>query len=403
MPVTSGSYTNFPQGFANGVSVRGMPLLQSNPGQVFFVGNGPVLLPNQRAGSNGNRGTFLDPFSTLAYGLSACSQGRGDIIFVMSGHKETLSNATALAMNTAGVAIIGLGAGSLRPQFTLDTATTANIPVRATNMSIQNCVFLANFLSIASTFTGISASFTGVIALDGSDSTTALMTASSVTGTIYPGAACMGTGVKKGTFILSQVSGTTGGAGVYRVNIPAVVGSTTITTGPHDFAIDNCEFRDLSSVLSFLSVFTSSATANASDGFNFTRNAVWGLGTVSPTVALTFAAAQDRLNLSDNVGSSPITAVTQGPVFMAAGANNMTNITIARNRFYRPNTSASLPVGISASGTGWTGHAFDNYFWAVPSGTGIWISTGTKVGLTNNFSPITGAYDKNAIINPAQV
>jgi hypothetical protein len=53
----------------------------------------------------------------------------------------------------AGVAIIGLGAGSLRPTLTFTTATTANIPVTAANMSIQNFLFVANFADIASFFT----------------------------------------------------------------------------------------------------------------------------------------------------------------------------------------------------------------------------------------------------------
>ena len=53
-----GASTNFPQGFAYGLSVRGMPLLQMQPGQVFFVGNSMILNPNQRAGSDSNRGTL---------------------------------------------------------------------------------------------------------------------------------------------------------------------------------------------------------------------------------------------------------------------------------------------------------------------------------------------------------
>ncbi len=69
----------------------------------------------------------------------------------------------------------------------------------------------------------------------------------------------------------------------------------------------------------------------------------------------------------------------------------------------RPNTSTTLPVGVSAVGTAWTGHCYDNYFWSLNSGTGIWISTGTKLGFTNNYSPITGAADKSALINPAAV
>lgn len=392
-------FTNFPQGFANGLSVRGVPLLQAQPGAVFFVNNGPVLLGQARAGSDGNRGTFLDPFATLNYAVNTMAvDGRGDIIFVGPGHSETISSATILALNTAGVAVIGLGAGNLRPTFTFTTATTANIPVNGANISIQNCLFQANFLSVASVFTALSASVTASIA-------TNVLTVTVVgSGVLVPGTSVLGTGVTPGTIILSQISGaTTGGVGTYLLNNSQTFASGTITTGPQDFSIDNCEFRDLSNVLSFLSIFTSSSTANAASGFSFTRNSIFGLGTVAPTVALTFAAANDRVTVSDNRGVSPITAVTQGPALMATGANNITNFDCGRNRFMRPNTSTTLPVGISTSGTAWTGHCYDNYFWSLNSGTGIWINTGTKLGFTNNYSPITGAADKSALINPVAV
>lgn len=404
MANVQGTYTNFPQGFANGVSVRGMPLLQTNPGQVFFLGNGPVTLVNQRGGSDSNRGTFLDPFATLAHALAVCVQARGDIIFVLPGHNETIGNATTLVLNTAGVAIIGLGSGSFRPTFTLNTATTANIPLQAANMSIQNCLFQGNFLSIASLFTAASASATGVIASNASAPLTGLLTVSgSVTGTIIPGMSIAGTNVVPGTVVLSQQSGTTGGVGVYVVNNPTAVASTTITYGTREFALDNNEFRDLSSVLGFLSVFTDSGTANTCDGFSFTRNSIYSLSTVSPTVPLSFSAGHDRISLMDNQGVSKITAVTQGPMLMAAGANNMTNFLCARNKMTRPNTSSTLPCAISTSGTAWTGMAWDNYFGAVPTGTGIWINTGSGIQFVNNYSQITGAADKSALINPSAV
>lgn len=395
--IPQGSLTNFPNGFAAGLSVRGMPLLQMQPGKVFFCSNSPVLLPGERAGSNSNRGTFQDPFATLTYAVNtACMPGRGDIVFVGPGHQETLSNATTLLLNNTGVAVIGLGSGGLRPTFTFSTANTANIPVYGASMSIQNCLFVGNFLSITSAFTASVASFTGVISGN-------VLTTSAVTGTIQPGTTIAGTGVTTGTCIINQQSGTTGGVGTYLVTVTGTVASASMTTAPTDFAIDNCEFRDTSGSLGFLSLFTTSATANASDGFSLTRS-VWGsLSTVAPTVAIAAGAGNDRWNIADNVMNSPITAVTQGPILMAAGANNFTNFTCARNRCQRPNTSATLPCGISSSGTAWTGHCYDNYFGAVPTGTGIWINTGTKMSFTNNYSEITGAADKSALINPAAV
>jgi hypothetical protein len=148
-----GLQSTFPGGFANGVTIRGVPILQSNPGQVFWLSNATTLTGNQRGGSDANRGTYDSPFGTLNYAMSQCTASRGDIIMVKPGHAETISSATACALSTAGVAIIGLGIGTNRPTFTLDTANTATFPVSAANISIQNCIFMANFLSIAACFT----------------------------------------------------------------------------------------------------------------------------------------------------------------------------------------------------------------------------------------------------------
>ena len=388
--------TNFPQGFASGLSVRGMPLLQTQPGQVFWVGNSLTLNTDQRAGSDGNRGTFLDPFATLHYAVNTvCVPGRGDIVFVLPNHAETITNATTLLLQCSGVAVIGLGAGSARPTFTFTTATSANIPVAGANMSIQNCLFRANFLSIASTFTGVSSTFTGVIAAGG------IITISALTGTIYPGATITGTGVALNTVVLRQLTGTTGAAGTYQTNQTAAVSSATMITNFKDFAIDSCEFRDLSAVLSFLTVFTFSSTANAGDGFNFTNNKVFGLGDVSPTCALVTTASEDRVNLLDNVVISPTTAVTEGPALLATGAGNMTNVQIGRNKVRRPGVSTTLPNAISTSATAWTGNAYENYVGTGASGaTGTWISAGTTLGFAQNFSVITRAADKSGLINP---
>ena len=152
--------SNFPGGF-NNVTIRGVPITQSHPGQVYWVSNATPTLPGQIGGSNGNPGTFNAPFSTLEYAITSCTANRGDIIFIKPGHAETISSATALAFDVAGVAIVGLGAGTKRPTFTLDTAATTTIAVSADNISISNCRFIGNFLGITSAFTvGAAAYFT---------------------------------------------------------------------------------------------------------------------------------------------------------------------------------------------------------------------------------------------------
>lgn len=145
--------SNYPNGFAQGVTIRGVPLLQTHSGKAFWVSNATTLQAGQIGGSDGNDGSFNKPFSTLDAAVGACTASRGDIIFVKPGHAETISSATALALDVAGVAIIGLGVGSLRPTFTLNTATTTTIGVSAANITIKNCIFSANYADIVSFFT----------------------------------------------------------------------------------------------------------------------------------------------------------------------------------------------------------------------------------------------------------
>lgn len=145
--------SSYPNGFPQGVTIRGLPITQAHPGQVFWVSNSTALLQGQRGGSDGNKGTFDSPFATIDYAIGQCTAGRGDIIFVKPGHAETISAAGAIACDVSGVAIVGLGVGTARPTITLDTATTTTISVSAANVTWKNFIFTANFADIVSVFT----------------------------------------------------------------------------------------------------------------------------------------------------------------------------------------------------------------------------------------------------------
>lgn len=319
--------TNFPAGFRYGLSLRGVPLVQTHPGQVFWVGNSSVLGINQRSPSNGNDGTFNAPFSTLAYALSRCTASRGDVIFIKPGHAETISTAAILTLAVAGVAVIGFGQGSLRPTFTF-TAAAANVPVTAANMAIQNLLFVANFADVVSFMT--------------------------VTG----------------------------------------------TATPTDFVVENCEFRDTSSILNALTVLTGNATANCLSGLVFANNRLSSLGTTAATTAIKFSAANTRVRITGNFGNWAV--LNDTAAMLAAGANAQTDFEFSGNRLQRPNTSSTGGSFISGSGT-WTGHAFDNYCYQLDNTAGIWVPTSLGLGYSQNFSPITGAADKSGLINPAAV
>jgi hypothetical protein len=105
-------------------------------------------------GSDGNAGRDKDhALATVAAAIGKCTANKGDVILLMPGHAESIINATAFNLNDAGVSIIGLGAGLMRPTFTYATATTATWTVSAANGLIRNCVFIANLANVASAFT----------------------------------------------------------------------------------------------------------------------------------------------------------------------------------------------------------------------------------------------------------
>jgi hypothetical protein len=321
--------TSYPNGFTGGLTVRGLPLTVAHPGEVFWVNNSSVLAKGGVGGSNGNDGSYKRPFSTIDYALDRCVANRGDIVMVMPGHAETISSAAILVMDKAGVAIVGLGTGSKRPTLTFTTATTANIPITAQNMSIKNFLFAANFADVASVFTA------------------------------------------------------------------------TSTNTPKNFAIEDCEFKDTSSILNFLTIVTGNATANSMDGLYMARNTVSSLGTTAATTAIKLLEATYGVRFIDNNG---VWAVLNDTAAWLDGSTfNHLNFLMTGNIFNRPNTSSTGGSFVAGSGTAWTGTASDNRFWQLDNSAGIWIPTGTKLGFFENYSPITGAADKSGLINPVAV
>jgi hypothetical protein len=141
--------SSFPNGFSSGILVRGIPLTMAHPGNVYWVSNSSVLPDKGIGGSNSNDGSFLRPFSTIDYAVGMCKASRGDIIMVKPGHVETVSAAAGLAIDVIGVAIIGLGVGSLRPKVNL-TATASTVTMSAANCTVQNILFTGGIDAIVS-------------------------------------------------------------------------------------------------------------------------------------------------------------------------------------------------------------------------------------------------------------
>jgi hypothetical protein len=138
--ISEARISRYPRGFHDGLSVRGVNILNSHSGNVFWVDSG--------SGSNGNSGKdFLRPFADVDYAVGRCTANNGDIIFVMAGHTEALDGADGVDVDVAGVAIIGLGQGVDSPEFTYD-ATADEFVIGAANVVINNLRFVAGISAI---------------------------------------------------------------------------------------------------------------------------------------------------------------------------------------------------------------------------------------------------------------
>ena len=137
-------FTNFPKGFPSGVTIRGVPVVSMSGGNVFWVDSG-----NAHA-SNSNKGDDQDkPFSTIEYAIGKCTANNGDIIFVKSGHTETIIADSGIDVDIAGVAIVGLGSGSDMPTITFTTNAAADFKLAAANAAIHGLLFKCNIASQA--------------------------------------------------------------------------------------------------------------------------------------------------------------------------------------------------------------------------------------------------------------
>lgn len=275
-------------------------------------------------GNNSNDGKSpARPKGSIAGAISAATASRNDVIVLMPGHTSTISSATGLALNKAGITIVGIGNGNNRPVLTLDTATTATIAVSAANITIQNVVFVANFADVASCF--------------------------------------------------------------------------TLTTAK-DFTVKNCEFRDTSSVLNFVSIITTGSTNNAADGLSFVGNTVNGLGTTAATTPIKIAGNCDRVTINDNF--IVLAILNNTSAVLAHTSKVVTSLLMARNRVFRPNTdTATGGILITTSSTTNTGIVCDNYVQHADVAAAILVTAGSIYGMFNNLAD--GDADASGYVLPA--
>jgi len=129
--------SNYPHGFANGVTLREIPT------DIRLNGEANVFWVDSVHGSNGNKGTYIQPFATIDYAVGRCTANNGDIIYVAAGHTETVIAASGLDLDVAGITVVFMGEGADRATINFTTAVTASVTIAAANVTLINPRFTA--------------------------------------------------------------------------------------------------------------------------------------------------------------------------------------------------------------------------------------------------------------------
>ena len=127
----------YPEGFSDGVVVKAAPLVHAASGSVYWV-------DSNGGGTGVGRGSFKNPFLDIDSAINRCAANKGDVIMVKAGHSETVTSNDEIDLDVAGVTIIGMGSGDLRPTLTFSgTDATACMAIAAADCVVKNLLFEA--------------------------------------------------------------------------------------------------------------------------------------------------------------------------------------------------------------------------------------------------------------------
>lgn len=107
--------------------------IEAAPGDVWFVDSAAT----DASDAAGYGRTPDSPFATLSFAFSSDAVSAGDVVYLMPGHAETIAAAGGIAMDIAGVRVVGLGRGASRPTFTW-SATDSTWTIAGASCTVDN-------------------------------------------------------------------------------------------------------------------------------------------------------------------------------------------------------------------------------------------------------------------------
>lgn len=128
-----------------GILAGDMPLLNVAGGMIT---TGRVFFADSNTGNASASGRTPDRArNSIQNCMTLCRANKGDVIFAMPGHVETISAAGSLTFSKAGVRVFGIGVGLNRPILNF-TATAGTVEMDSANCRLSNVILRADISAV---------------------------------------------------------------------------------------------------------------------------------------------------------------------------------------------------------------------------------------------------------------
>jgi len=112
-------------------------------GKVFFVDSAVDNLSGESP---------EEAVGTLDEAFALTTANRGDVIYVMPNHSETVTGAGGITHDVAGVSVIGIGTHNQRPRFLMDAGTTVTYVISAADAFVSGLEFASGHSGVVRCF-----------------------------------------------------------------------------------------------------------------------------------------------------------------------------------------------------------------------------------------------------------
>jgi len=308
--------------------------IKEHPGTILFVGS-TVTGATDGAGYGQNPDS---PVATLDYAVGLCAANKGDTIYVLPGHVETLSAAAAVALDVAGVSVLGLGVGNDRPKFTMDTVNGASIAISAASVTVRNLIVIGNKDGL-----------TQPIDITGNDCTIDIEYRDT-SALIEAVAVILATTVSRLNVKLKYIGFTAGDAAARPVNLVAVTGARIEIDG---YGVVSTAWVNFTTTLStdvYVTgrTYTQGVTNGSRNVVDTITGSKWFMDIYDASAGARYSGGSAAAVASDDVSAANSSIVSTG-VLVSTGNSSTVSLGVAGSTAHSSSLSATVSAGIAGS------------------------------------------------------